>query len=715
VNEPTPNSSNPIDRVQQKTQFYDQVSTGTAKINLFVTRQPAATWFVVALFTLNCVFLLTATIQMSDTDTWYHLAGGRHFFEVWQTSNPFDRSYLTEVNEFHNYFWGFQALLYSAWLSAGFIGISLLKATLILVTGYVLMRIITRDQSISEASFSQLFVLALLIYLLSMRGISIRPHYFSYLFIPLFSYILIYRRHWIPALPVLTLVWINTHGVEWVIGALICGSFTLQQILIYLRTRDTGELQPCIWVMICVPVTLLNPSGYHVLLTPFLAPPEIYQFISELGPFDYLAALDFGAGFNSNNAGLLLMGIVFFGLFRIGTANLSENIFPILLAVGGAILVARGARFLWEGALLTAPLFALIVQSDATRIDLKRFAGLLLFLLVLARSFFLVNQPLIHAYPFAEDTLPRGTTDFVENLGIEGNYLLPAAYSGYVEWRLPRIKVHMDLQLPPFDSFDYFESFSAQHSAAGFLHLVNKYKPGIIGVTRANTNFADIVTRDMNYVPVIYDQLLVLYLHRSTYPDIANRYRLKHVNPFSPDNIQTGSEGEVTGELERMLSVTANLPDVRLTLAGFLIAQGRFEEAQRHLEILAQWQPLNQSVLFFQADIAHKEGDYETAISKYVQLFELTDERHKIGPLLGECYFRSEDYLNAYKAFSASINPYRDVENNLLHYYFYAFSSYMTGDLRQARKLIRIIEALYQGDNEPLIQEVQALKRILKG
>lgn len=258
-------------------------------------------------------------------------------------------------------------------------------------------------------------------------------------------------------------MWINTHGVEWIIGALICGSFTFQQILIYLRTQDPGELNPCAWVLLCLPVTLLNPSGYHILLTPFLTAPEIYQFISELGPFDYRAALGFGAEFKSNNAGLLLIAILFIGLFRTRTLNLQENIFPVLLAVGAAILVARGERFLWEGALLTAPLFSVIVQTDAKRIDLKRFIALLLFLAVLARSFFLANAPLIHAYPFAEDTLPRGTTDFVENLGIEGNYLLPATYTGYVEWRLPTVKVHMDLQLPPFDPFDYVESFSARH------------------------------------------------------------------------------------------------------------------------------------------------------------------------------------------------------------------------------------------------------------
>lgn len=700
---------------RQNTQFYDQVATTTTKINQVITHQPAASLIVIVLFAITGAFTLTTTILMSDTDLWSHLAGGRHFFETWQTSNPFDRSYLTEVNEHHNYSWGFQALLFSVWKTTGYFGVVLFKAILVLVTGYVLLKVIIRDQPIDTASFSQLFVVALLIYLLSLRGVSVRPHYFSYLFIPLFSYILLYKRRWFPALPVITVLWINTHGVEWVIGALLCGSFIIQQTLVYLRSRNTDELKPCIWVMLCMPVTLLNPSGYFVFFTPFLSPPEIYQFISELAPFDYLAALDFSAGLNSNNTGLLLIVILFFGLIRIGSANLSENIFPILLAVGAFFLMARGVRFLWESVLLAAPLFSVVLQADTARIDLKRFSVLLLLLLVLARTFFLKNVPLMHTYPFAEDTLPRGTTDFVEKLGIEGRYLLPASYAGYVEWRLPNVKTHMVLQMPPFDSFDYFESFSAQHSEAGFLHAVNKYKPDIISVTRTNKDFVKIVTKDPNYVPVIFDQLLVLYLRRPTYPDIANRYALKHVNPFNPGTIQAGSEEKAIGELERMLIVTANLPDVRLMLAGWLIAQNRLEDAGRHLEILAQWQPQNQSVLFFQADIAHKKGDYKAAISAYVQLFELTGERHKIGPLLGESYFRSEDYLNAYKIFSVSINPYRDVENNLLHYYFYAFSSYMTGDRRQARKLVRIIEALYQGDDEALITEVRTLKQILEG
>lgn len=687
-------------------------TTEAGRINQFITNQPAAGWLILALFVINGAFLLTTTLQMSDTDLWFQLTNGRHLLDTWQTANPFDRSYLTEVNEFYNYSWGFQGLLYATWMSTGYVGILVLKAGLVLLTAYVVMKIITRNQAIAAASFSQILVLALLVYLLSMRGIAIRPHYFSYLFIPLFSYILIYRRNWLPALPVLTLLWVNTHGIEWIVGALICGSFTLQQIVSYLRTRQIGELKPCFWVILCLPVLLLNPSGVYVLLTPFLSPPEIYQFIAEVGPFDFLGALDFSRGVNSDNVALVLIAILLYGLVRGRMLNLADNLFPILLAVGGALLIARGARFMWEGLLLATPLFAVVVRRDSARIDLKRFAGLLLVLLALARAYFLANAPLIHAYPLAEDTLPRGTTDFIENLNIEGDYLLPAGYAGYVEWRLPDARVHMDLQMPPFDSFDYFESFSAQHSRAGFLHLVGKYKPGLIAVTRSNSNFAHF-TSDQSYVPVVYDQLLVLYVDQSAYPDIARRYELIHLDPFNPDSIRSGSQQQVILELEKMLSVTANLPDVRLTLIGYLIAAQQFEAALPHLTILSKWQPENQSLLFFKADIARKQGNYEKAISNYTRLFELTDEPHRIGPLLGESYFRSEDYVNAYKTFAASINPYRDVQNNLLHYYFYAFSAYRTGDIQQARKLIRIMEALYQGGNEPLIQEVRALKEII--
>ena len=173
---------------------------------------------------------------------------------------------------------------------------------------------------------------------------------------------------------------------------------------------------------------------------------------------------------------------------------------------------------------------------------------------------------------------------------------------------------------------------------------------------------------DTEYVPVIDDQLLVLYLNRSAHPDLANRYELKHVNPFTANKTEGDTPDDVIDELQRMLSATPNLPDVRLTLTRYLIAQRRFDDAQPQLDILIHWQPMNPSLLFFQGPIAHQKDNDETAISNNARLFEITDERHKIGPLLGECYVRSKDYISAYETFSASINPYRDAENNLSPY-----------------------------------------------
>lgn len=41
---------------------------------------------------------------------------------------------------------------------------------------------------------------------------------------------------------------------------------------------------------------------------------------------------------------------------------------------------------------------------------------------------------------------------------------------------------------------------------------------------------------DTEYVPVIDDQFLVLYLDRFAHPDLANRYELKPVNPHRDAN-----------------------------------------------------------------------------------------------------------------------------------------------------------------------------------
>jgi|TARA_B110000261_G_C13059933_1_gene347740 hypothetical protein len=74
LTKPTHNAPKLIDSARQKAFFYDHGADFWTKTNPIVTRQPIATWLMATwlmatLFAINGVFLFTATLHMSDTDT----------------------------------------------------------------------------------------------------------------------------------------------------------------------------------------------------------------------------------------------------------------------------------------------------------------------------------------------------------------------------------------------------------------------------------------------------------------------------------------------------------------------------------------------------------------------------------------------------------------------------------------------------------------------
>ncbi len=148
--------------------------------------------YVGALFAWLTVYLLSLAIQYTDTDLWYHLAGGRYFLETGSLYNPLVNSFLTESRDFINYFWGFQATVYLTWLIAGEAGLIILKAFFLLVCAFFVLKILLEDNRIRNAKFLQLFIFAVIIGILCARGLALRPHLASYAMIPTFIYVLAY-------------------------------------------------------------------------------------------------------------------------------------------------------------------------------------------------------------------------------------------------------------------------------------------------------------------------------------------------------------------------------------------------------------------------------------------------------------------------------------------------------------------------------------------
>ena len=119
--------------------------------------------YIGVLFAWLLAYLLSLAIQFTDSDLWYHLAGGRYLLETGTLYNPLTKSFLTEPRDFINYFWGFQATAYITWLLAGETGLIILKTGFFLICAFFTLRILLEGKWIRDARFLQLFIFTIVI------------------------------------------------------------------------------------------------------------------------------------------------------------------------------------------------------------------------------------------------------------------------------------------------------------------------------------------------------------------------------------------------------------------------------------------------------------------------------------------------------------------------------------------------------------------------
>lgn len=650
-------------------------------------QQTIASLYLYTLFLFFTVFLLSLSIKYTDSDLWYHLEGGEYFFTEFGLYNPFVSSYLDKEESFINYFWMFQVFAYSIHTMAGYAGLVISKAGLFLLCGFFATRLLLDDKPFAAAAFLQLFVIALVVSVLCYRGISMRPHLFSFCFIALFIYILLYREKLYALLPLLTVGWVNFHGIEYVVGALICGSFFLHRLIDYLR-GDSRQLKPMLWIASCLPAMMINPHGVYVMLTPFIWHPDIDLFILELGSLELEATIDFSHGITLNTLVLILFGFwIAAAVTNLRAAR--ENLAPLLLALGGLILLSMGKRFIWEWMLLSTPMLARGIRDwPVISLDVRTLPLLLIYLIVLVAAFIPNMQAGLRHYPIDEHSLPHGTTEFIKAMNITGKYAIEPTYAGYVEFHLsPDVQVHSDMQFPPFTNLDYFEIANAVRTASGLTYYVNRYRPDLIGAMKASQAFPDAAARSNGYLPVFFDRKVVLYIDSHKYPSIAEKYELKHINPFNEDQIALAMIDQGIIELEKMITVV-DTPDVSLTLIGMLIEQRDLKKADLFLSGLRERFPDNPTVQYFSARVFHLQNNCLKAIPYYEATIETASDNAEIHLHAAECYFLIGDQLAAYEHYRSSLNPYTDRHPDPITYYQYALSAYGAGHKAEAMDLL---------------------------
>lgn len=670
------------------------------------------------IFLLYFSYQIIQPIRMGDTDMWYHLNGGRYFWETLTIPATSFFSYIEPERVWTNYYWGFQAILFKIYSIAEYHSLIIFRAILTTGTLFLVFLYLKKASELSNEKLTGtsvaipvLFaIFALIIITYDPRAYQLRPHLFSYFLIITFLLILEFKPKAAPVLPFLTVFWANTHGVEWPAGALICGSYALP-VMIKLYKKEPFDIDRG-WVflgslLLCAPALMVTPYGWEIYLAPFNVPGDVYLYTNELTKLSILELTTVKINFIAVNypSTLAILFLLSGILFIIGLLNKSISLPHIILYLGGLLLLAKGTRFIWEWLLLSTPIIASIFKYNFLSISSRRsreflWIYLIAFSLLLPTATLYNNSKKFGQYPLDSSSLPINVYAFLNGIEKQGKLLAPPSEAGFTEWTLyPKYKTFIDMQFPPFLPSDYFPLKQAYQTESGLKKFIENYDPDWILLPKGHSPSKKHIKKIDNFVPVFFDDIQVLYADKNKFPDIIEIFEIKTINPHNLIDKSQGSVEELIAELEKMHTFAPRINRINHALARLYFAEKKYHEALKYAENLIENEPLNNNG-FYLAGISLQNLDrFDEAINMFKSASKISGKKFKkvLFRSMASTYYLKKDFTLAYKYFKKSINPYKEIHKSD-DLYMYAFSAVMLGELEDAKKLLTM--TLYQIEPE---------------
>ena len=241
-------------------------------------------WLRPLLLILTGILLLSLfTGEIRDTDVWLHMKTGQHSFETRALTVPDPFSYTSGMGakysgeEITRYFnltseWLAQVVMYLIYRAAGFAGLVLVRAALLIVfcglAGWIAFRR-TEDFYIGLAS-------ALVAAGMAFHFQQSRPFLITFVGLAVTMAILESRR-WMWVLPVVFLIWANCHA-GFFMGWLVLGAYCGEAVIERLRRRPVAD-ERRLWLVAaaCFLVSGVNPNGFRVVQILFLYRTSVIQ------------------------------------------------------------------------------------------------------------------------------------------------------------------------------------------------------------------------------------------------------------------------------------------------------------------------------------------------------------------------------------------------------------------------------------------------------
>ena len=404
----------------------------------------------------SAVFIIAVGLPSTDSDTYWQLATGRWMLDHREFLRQDIFSSTVAGAHFGIGEWLGQIAFAGAFVASGWAGVAILRATLIAVGSFFLVRLARRGGTPWWISLP-LVVAALLVSKITWTD---RPHLFTLALLPALLELLLslpagFSRRLL-VLPPLFLVWTDLHG-GYLLGLVIVAIFAAESVL----TNGRRGLPLALTAMACVAVTFLNPAPLDfagAAREDFLHPP---RFLSEFLPPDVVTPA--GALF----AGFVML-VIGSALLRGGSLREAMLLAPLLYLAFTAqrqMLFFCFAATAFLGARLTV--LAPNWRMRELPAPVSAPVALVLVIAALASAFTAPVRPDERAYP----------ADALDALRADNGVLLNEYdWGGYLIFNLPQRPVFIDGRYVPYlgGVLDDYRALVALRP--GWQDLLDKYK-----------------------------------------------------------------------------------------------------------------------------------------------------------------------------------------------------------------------------------------------
>jgi len=666
-------------------------------------------------FLILIYYFITWPIVGYDTDLWYHLSGGRYFWENSTIARDAFFSYITPSKSWYDYYWLFQVIVYKIFQWTGYYGLVALRCFLYFLTTvficlFFIRRYDNRTALLIGLTFFICYPLAI-----TFREMLVRPHIFSYLFIVVFLYILELKRDKIWMLPFLGVLWSNIHGIEYPVMILIIIAYLAEMYYSDFRknTKQSGNNKKTKWILILTIYSVFfTPHVIELIKTPFNVAYNnaLYQqlYVAELIPIDFRSIFIFGFLPFSNlivtMQHILVISFVIFFLICLWKRKLRVS--HLILFACSVVLLIKYNRFIFEFMLLSIPTirYGIGLLSNPSENKEGKFyriipVAMIVVLIVVPCLTYGSHFKYRPEYPFTQSNLPAGVAKFLNSIDAHGSVMNEPNTGGYMQWALDsKYKIYMDMQLAVFNDRDFAFVHNALHDSNTFRLFVRKYNPSFLSVSLNRPYFKEIIEMNDQFVPIFFDSTELLYVNKLHYKKLADDYELKAIDPFSYMEIKY--EDQSAKKLSQMFTEASRIHHndpanyiANHIICSILIVRKQYAQAMPYAEFIIKHYPDVSHGYALKADVLFGRVLYEEAVPLYKKALEMgqTSQSENVYHNLHVSYIRLKEYKKAYRVLSKYINPFHS-NVNYKEIYDLGMAAAAAGKLRDAINFLKIAQ-----------------------